>query len=53
MGWGREMCTARTSSVGVTDVPEVVVHPGMESEHGLAHVVLVAPGALNGIDEVV
>ena len=53
MGWRGEMCTARMSSVGVTDVPEVVVHPGTESEHGLAHVVLVAPGALNGIDEIV
>ena len=47
-----EMCTARTSSVGVTDVPEVVVHPGAESEHSLAHVVLVTPGTLNGVDEV-
>ena len=27
MGWGEEMCTARTSSVGVADVTEVVVHP--------------------------
>ena len=50
MGWGGEMCTARTSSVGVT---EVVVHPGTESEHGLAHIVLVAPGTLDGIDEVI
>ena len=47
------MCTARSGSVGIADVPEVVVHPGMESEHGLAHVVLVAPGAFNGIDQVI
>ena len=47
------MCTARSGSVGVTDVPEVVVHPGTESEHGLAHVVLVTPGTFNGIDQVV
>ena len=53
MEWGGEMCTARTSSVGVADVPEVVVHPGVESEHGLAHVVLVAPGTRNGVDEVI
>ena len=47
------MCTARSGSVGIADVPEVVVHPGPESEHGLAHVVLVAPGTFNGIDQVV
>ena len=45
------MCTARSGSVGIADVPEVVVHPGTESEHGLAHVVLVAPGAFNGTSE--
>ena len=53
MGWGGEMCTARSNSVGVMDVPEVVVHPGMEGEHGLAHIVLVAPGTLDGVDEVI
>ena len=53
VGWGGEMCTTRMGSVGVTDVPEVVIHPGTEGEHGLAHIVLVAPGALNGIDEVI
>ena len=53
MGWGGEMCTARVGSVGVTDVLEVVVHPGTEGEHGLAHIVLVAFGALNGVDEVI
>ena len=47
------MCTIRTGSVGVADVPEVVVHPATEGEHGLAHIVLVASGALNGVDEVV
>ena len=45
MGRGGEMCTARAGSVGVTGVPEVVVHPGTEGEHGLAHIVLVASGA--------
>ena len=53
MGWRGEICTAHTGSVGGGDVPEVVVHPDTEGEHGLAHVVLVASGALNGIDEVV
>ena len=53
VGWGGEMCNARTGSVGGADVPEVVVHPGSESEHPLAHIVLVASGALNGVDEVV
>ena len=47
------MCTARSGSVGIADVPEVVVHPGSESEHGLAHVMLVAPGTFSGIDQVV
>ena len=47
------MCTTRSGSVGIADVLEVVVHPGPESEHGLAHVVLVAPGTFNGIDQVV
>ena len=47
------MCTARSGSVGHADVPEVVVHPGMKGEHGLAHVVLVTPGAFNGMDQVV
>ena len=47
------MRAARSGSVGVTDVPEAVIHPGTESEHGLAHVVLVASGTFNGIDEVV
>ena len=51
--WGGEMCTARPGLVGGADVLEVVVHSGMESEHGLAHVVLVASGTLDGIDEVV
>ena len=32
---------------------EVVIYPGTECEHGLAHIVLVTSGALNGIDEVV
>ena len=47
------MCTACMGLVGVADVPEVVVHPGTEGEHGLAHIVLVASGTLNGVDEVV
>ena len=47
------MCSARSGSFGVADVLEVVIHPGTESEHGLAHIVLVAPGAFNGIDQVV
>ena len=41
-----------TGSVGGMDVPEVVIYLGTECEHGLAHIVFVAPGALNGIDEV-
>ena len=53
VGWGGEVCTTLVSSIGGADVPEVVVHLGTESEHALAHVVLVAPGALNGVDEVV
>ena len=50
---GRRKCTARADLVGVADFPEVVVHPGMEGEHGLAHIVLVASGTLNGVDEVI
>ena len=53
VGWGGEMCTTRMGSVRVADVPEVVVHPGTESEHGLAHIVSVASGTLNGVDEVI
>ena len=47
------MCSARSGSVGVVNVPEVVIHPGTENEHGLVHVVLVASGTFNGIDKVV
>ena len=41
------MCTARSGSVGQADVPEVVIHPGTEREHGLTHVVLVTPEERN------
>ena len=53
VGWRGKMCTTRTGSVGGADVPEVVVHPSTESEHGLAHIMLVASGTLDGIDDVV
>ena len=53
--WGGEEKSAphAQARLEVRMSPEVVIHPGTECEHGLAHIVLVASGTFNGIDEVV
>ena len=39
------MCTTGPGLVG--DVPELLIHQGMEYEHGLARIVLVVGGTLH------